>query len=278
MPTLRQMLCAALASGLLFTPGTSEARFGKRSSSSNSSSSSKVHDATPVDSSSSDDDDDDDSSSDSGSSDSGGSIITLISLFSHSDSTPTSSAYNSSSYRPEPAAPRSPVLVRMGVEGHALREGSAAAFTLGIEGRRWGVAGVASSMRLAADDGTDTEDGIQLYSAHLTYALLSSDQGRLRVEGGAAIARAPDVTFVGPSIALSFERCLFGALDVEGRGQLVPVPHLQMDAQVGLALHLGVLNVRGGMRWLVLDDRGHVDGEQHRDVFTGPYAGIGLSF
>jgi hypothetical protein len=98
------------------------------------------------------------------------------------------------------------------------------------------------------------------------------------VEGGAAIARAPDVTFVGPSIALSFERCLFGALDVEGRGQLVPVPHLQVDAQMGLALHLGVLSLRGGWRWLVLDDRGHVDGEQHREDFAGPYAGIGLSF
>jgi hypothetical protein len=274
------MLCAALASGLLLTPGTAEARFGKRSSS-KSSSESKVHDATPVDSSSSDDDkdDDSDSSSDSSSSDTGSSIFTLISLLSHSDSTPTYSAYSSSSYRPEPvAAPRSPVLVRMGVEGYVMHEGSAATFNLGIEGRRWGVAGVASSMRLGADDGTDTEDRVQLYSAHLTYALLSSELGRLRVEGGAAIARAPDVTFVGPSIALSFERCLFGALDVEGRGQLVPVPHLQMDAQVGLALHLGVFNVRGGWRWLVLDDRGHVDGERHRDVFTGPYAGIGLGF
>jgi hypothetical protein len=276
------MLCAALASGLLVTPGTAEARFGKRSSSSKSSSPSKVHDATPVDSSSGDDDEDDDgdSSGDSSSSDTGSSIVTLLSLFSPSDSTPTYGSYgSSSSYRPEPvAAPRNPVMVRMGVEGYAMHAGSAATFTLGIEGRRWGVSGVASSLRLAADDGTDTEDRVQLYSAHLTYALLSNELGRLRVEGGAAIARAPDVTFVGPSIALSFERCLFGALDVEGRGQLVPVPHLQVDAQMGLALHLGVLSLRGGWRWLVLDDRGHLDGVRHREDFAGPYAGIGLSF
>jgi hypothetical protein len=267
-------MCAALASGLLLTSGTAEARFGKRSS--KSSSKSKVHDAAPVDSSS----DDSGDSSDSNSPDTGASLITLISLFSRPAPMPAYTSY----YQQEPVAEQrdsmSPVLVRMGLEGQALsrERGTVVALNLGIEGRRWGVAGATSALTLPADDGTDAKDRIQLHSAHLTYALFSSERGRLRVEAGGAIARAPDVTFVGPSVAMSFERCLFGALDVEGRGQFVPAPHLQLDAQVGLGLHLGALTLRGGWRWLRLDDRGHMDGERHRDSFTGPYAGLGLNF
>ena len=68
------------------------------------------------------------------------------------------------------------------------------------------------------------------------------------------------------------------ALDVEGRGQFVPVPYIQVDAQAGLALRLGILTLRSGWRWLMLDDRGRVDGVVHRDYFSGPYAGLGLNF
>jgi hypothetical protein len=185
------------------------------------------------------------------------------------------------SYTPrveQQAEPRSPVMVRMGLEGQSLGGGSVLALNLGLEGKRWGVGGSASTLTLPTDDGTEGEDKINLYSAHLSYALLSSDQGRLRLEGGVAMAKAPDVTFVGPSIAASFERCLTGALDLEGRAQLVPVPYTQLDAQAGLALHMGLLTVRGGWRWLLLNDRGAVDGETHEDVFAGPYAGIGLHF
>jgi hypothetical protein len=280
VPTLRQLLCASLASGLCFISGTAEARFGKRSSSSSSSSSSKgkVHDATPV-GSSSDDEDEDGDSSDSSSSNTAESIVTLISFLSRSDPAPTYTAYASSSTYEEPKAEhRSEVMTRMGLEAQALSGGSALALNLGFEGRQWGLAGAMTSMLLPADDGTDTQDRIQLYSAHLTLALLSSERGRLRAEAGVAVAHAPDVTFVGPSIAMSFERCLFGGLDVEGRGQFVPAPHLQLDTQAGLGLHLGVLTLRGGWRWLLLDDRGHVDGESHRDRLTGPYVGLGLNF
>jgi hypothetical protein len=173
---------------------------------------------------------------------------------------------------------RGPVVVRLGVEGQSMGGGGALALNLGVDGKRWGVNGALTSLTLPTDDGTAGEDKIGLYSTHLTYALLSSDEGRLRLEGGVAVATAPDVTFVGPSIAASFERCLGGALDLEGRAQLVPVPYTQLDAQAGLALNMGLLTVRGGWRWLLLNDRGAVDGETHEDVFAGPYAGIGLHF
>ena len=282
MPHLRRLLCAALATGLFLTSGTAEARFGKRSSSS-SSDEKKVHDATPV---GQDDDDDDSGGSSSGGSsatDTLNAILTLISLA--SDISEAHTSYSApqgtvvAQRPPEPRA-RGPLLVRMGMEGQSLGEGngSAVAVNLGVEELRWGVAGSATSMTLPTDDGTPEEDTLRLYAMHLTYALLSSEQGRLRVEAGVSAAKAPDITLVGPSFTLSFERCLFGALDVEGSGQVVPVPFLRLDAQAGLGLHLGVLTLRGGWRWMLLDDQGHVDGEAHRDTFSGPYLGLGLNF
>lgn len=277
MPTLRKLLCAALVAGAFLTSGTAEARFGKRSSSQEEkkerkkkSEGKKVHDASPVGSKRSDDCCRDSGGSSRGSS--GGSVVIV-------DAGPRYYAPSASvvRYEREPE-PRSEVMVRMGMEGQALRDGAAGSLGLGMEGMRWGVSGTATSLALLADDGTDAVDRIHLLGAHLTYALLTSERGRLRVELGAASAHAPDITFVGPSLAASFERCLFWVLDLEGRAQLVPLPHLQLDTQVGLAMHMGALSVRGGYRLLVLDDRGLVDGVQHRDALAGPYLGLGLNF
>lgn len=186
--------------------------------------------------------------------------------------------YPVATQEPEPDEPSHPVMVRMGVEGHRLKDGGSWGFNLGIEERRWGVSTRFTALALAADDGTDTVDNLQLMEAHVTFAPLVGEFGRLRFEGGVAAARAPDATFVGPSLAASFERCLVGALDLEGRVQWVPIPHLQLDGQAGLAVHLGVLTLRAGWRGMLLDDRGLVDGVRHRDVLSGPFGGIGLNF
>jgi hypothetical protein len=293
-------VCASLATGLVLTSGTAEARFGKRSDSSSSSSSEKKeekreerkheaspvnssgssssssssrrHEATPVGSSGSNTQG---TSSYATSTYSGSSSVTVVSV---SDDHPPVYPYSHTPQVVRQPAHRSPVLVRMGLTGQALGGGGALGLNLGLEGKRWGVDGSLTALKLPTDDGTEGEDQLGLYSTHLTYALLSSDEGRLRAEAGVAIATAPDVTFVGPSIALSFERCLFGGLDVEGRGQLVALPYTQLDAQAGLALHMGILTVRGGLRWLLLNDHGLVDSKEHEDVFTGPYAGLGLNF
>jgi hypothetical protein len=169
-------------------------------------------------------------------------------------------------------------MVRLGVDAFAVREGHALGLGVGLEGRRWGVSSRVTGLRLRADDGSEETDSIDLMEANLTYAAYASERGRIRLEGGVAAARAPDVTFIGPSVAASFERCIFGALDLEGRVQWVPLPHLQLDAQLGLGLHLGVLTLRGGWRGLLLDDRGLLDGVRHRDRMGGPFVGIGLNF
>jgi hypothetical protein len=318
------MLCTSLATSLLFTAGTAEARFGKRSDSS-SSSSGKVHDATPVGSSNSGSgggSSSGGSSSGGGSSYSGsnsvsdtvntvGAILDVIHFVADTaaavQSHQTTTYYETTAYE-APSAPvelepghqpmypygrepvvqqqrqepevrnRNPLMFRLGLEGQSLGAGSSLGFNVGIEGQRWGVAAAATGLRLPTDDGTAGVDKIDLFSAHLTFALYTSDHARLRLEGGMASAKAPDVTFAGPSFALSFERCLFEALDLEGRAQIVPVPYTQVDTQAGLALHLNAITLRAGWRFQMLDDRGHVDGVVHRDYFSGPYGGIGLHF
>ncbi|HYO66402.1 MAG TPA: hypothetical protein VEU33_09995 [Archangium sp.] len=316
MPSFRQLLCTSLASSLLFTAGTAEARFGKRSDSS-SSSSDKVHDASPVGSSDNDSGSGGSSSGDSSSvSDAVDTVGTILDILhfaadvaeiaSHAQTTtPYPTDYETAptqvphvelapgeqpmyAYGQEPVVQqqlqesrgrnRNTLMFRVNVEGQALGGGSATGLNLGLEGERFGVALAGTGMRLPTDDGTAGEDKIDLFSAHLTFALYADDQTRLRLEGGFTAAKAPDVTFTGPSIALSFERCLFGAVDMETRAMIVPAPHLQLDAQAGLALHLSAINLRAGWRVLMLDDRGLVDGVVHRDSFSGPYAGIGLYF
>ncbi|HEX5745805.1 MAG TPA: hypothetical protein VFZ09_06155 [Archangium sp.] len=317
LPSPKQTLCAALAAGCFFTPTVAEARFGKsggssssggsRSSGSSSSSSggsrssgsgysgwnsrehgsssvsggkSRVHDATPVGQGG-------DDSPDSGGNDGGGQgprprgpILTPgMAWISMSGAyVPYYRRYRPRPVTQEPEEENHPVMVRMGVDANALKEGGAVGFNLGIEERHWGVATHITALTLNTDDGSEGKDHIHLADVALTFSPIASENGRLRWEAGVAMARAPDITFIGPSLALSFERCLFGPFDVEGRLQWVPLPHLQLDGQAALAMHLGTLTLRAGWRGLLLDDRGHLDGVVHRDKLGGPFAGIGLHF
>ncbi|HYO53397.1 hypothetical protein [Archangium sp.] len=292
MPFPKQILCAALVAGCFLSATVAEARFGKSGGSGSSGSSSsghtsggpphghgggkksRVHDATPVGR-----DSDDSSPNNGGGQDRGPRRTVIIPIPAWIS---VSGTYYRG-YRPrlvtrEPEESRSPVMVRMGVEANALREGGAVALNLGIEERRWGISTRLTALALNTDDGSEGMDHLQLADVNVTFAPLAGARGRLRLEAGVAMARAPDVTFIGPNLALSFERCLFGPLDVEGRLQWVPYPHLQLDGQAGLAVHLGVLTLRAGWRGLLLDDRGHVDGVVHRDKMGGPFGGLGLHF
>jgi hypothetical protein len=281
MPTFRTMLCALLASGVLLTSGVAEARFGKRSSPSSKqgtkSGGKKVHGASPANGSTGGDC----CANPGGSPRSPGAGPRRSTLIYGGMPFPiiASPVWATRYWRePEPPPPSSMVMARMLLSGQALPEGGALMLNLGLEGRRWGVAGNTTSLALLADDGSRRVDRIHLLGAHLTYALHASDRGRVRAEMGVASAHAPHITFVGPSMGLSFERCLFWLLDLEGRAQLVPLPHLQLDTQVGLAAHMGALSMRAGWRMLLLDDRGLVDGRVNRERFVGPYVGVGLHF
>jgi hypothetical protein len=284
MPSSRLTWCAALAAGCFFTAPLAEARFGRSSESTpedaraSESQGPRPHDATPVRT---------EPRAPAPAPRAGpptlrprrGLIVpgagwvsgaaVIVAYRQHRD-------YPAHQERPEEEG--STHLVRLGLEGQSAKQGSGLGLHFGLEEERWGIATRLGGLSLKAEDGSGGRDRLYLADAHVTYAVAVSQRGRLRIETGLAAVRAPDATFLGPSLAMSFERCLLGALDLEGRIQWVPLPHLQVDGQIGLALHLGALALRGGWRGLYLDDRGLVDRVVHTEGVGGPFAGVGLSF
>ncbi|RKG67387.1 hypothetical protein D7V80_16385 [Corallococcus sp. CA054B] len=289
MSAFRPALCAAFAAGLLLAAPAAEARFGKRSSgTSDDTGAKKIHAATPIRSSSQDDapsdtpppsGDDDDccdtapaSSPPSYSAHAYGEAV----LAGEELLTAALAASHAQALREQRPSP--PLDVRLGLNVGAMGGGTAGDVFLGIEGEALGFSIQGTQLTLPTDDGTRGTDDIRLATMHLTYAPVSTDRVRWRLEGGLSTAHAPDVFFVGPSVATSLEVCVAGPLDLEARVQGTAGTYRQVDASAGLALHLGALNVRGGVRGLILDDAGRVDGIQHVDSFVGPYAGVGLAF
>lgn len=287
MSSFRPALCAGLVAGLLLAAPAAEARFGKKSAdSSDSKDDAKVHKATPIQPSTthaasaiSDDDDDDDCCDVPAPSYSArlydDAPVAASSTLSASEEEELA-AMAVRSAGPRPPAP--PIDVRMGLNVGALGGGSSGDVFLGIEGTALGVNFQGTKLTLPTDDGTPGTDVIHLVATHFTWAALSTDRLRLRAEVGVSLASAPDVFLAGPSLATSLELCLVGPLDLEVRVQGTPAPYRQLDAQAGVALHLGALMLRAGWRGLILDDAGLVDGVAHVDRFTGPYGGAGFVF
>ncbi|RKG51228.1 hypothetical protein D7X30_36130 [Corallococcus sp. AB011P] len=286
MSAFRPALCSAFAAGLLLAASPAEARFGKKSPDTaenkkedkkRDDKGSKVHAATPVRSGSRN-------------------VVSSrppprdrpsYSAHVHGDAIVAAAelltvAVEASSPRPSMAVREQrdvqPLTLRAGLNVGALGGGVAGDAFLGIEGETLGIAVQGTQLVLPTDDGTRGTDDIRLATMHLTYAPVSTDRVRWRLEGGLSTAHAPDVFFVGPSLATSLEVCVAGPLDLEARVQGTAGTYRQLDASAGIALHLGALNLRGGVRGLILDDAGRVDGIQHVDSFVGPYAGAGLAF
>ncbi|WP_164012651.1 hypothetical protein [Pyxidicoccus trucidator] len=289
MSPLRAVLCAALALGLILGPSPAEARFGKRSRPGQSDSKKdddKTHEATPVgqeDSGGDDDDNDDDDDRPrrryvSHHSDVDVAVGLFHFLFSGGNHRLVVDDRRGRDNELRGERHAAPLSFRLGMQGGPITDGGAVDLFIGLEGRRFGVDARITGMGLSADDGSGETDTISLVEAHLTWALVSLERARLRAEAGISSANAPDISFVGPSLGMSFEACMAGPLDFEARMQVTPFPYRQVDASAALALHLGAVVLRGGYRGMVLDDAGHVDGVAHVDAFHGPYFGLGLTY
>lgn len=298
MPSsLRVLPCALLAGALLAAPAA-EARFGKSSDSSddsNKSESSKnesrssdshVHDASPVNSHSGSSDRPVHDASPVGSS--------REEHHHHRSSEPTyyPPPIYDPGYEPGYVTPRHRDAwedefssrrhrnFTLGLEGNILREGGGIGLHLGIEGDQLGGFLRTTGLSLRADDGSGASDNISVTELHMSWAVLTGRSGRVRVEGGVAVAKAPDVTFIGPSVGVSAEVYLLNSLALEARTQVTPFPYRQLDAAGGVVWYVGgwrLLALRGGMRVLMLDDAGKVDGVVHQDVLPGPYVAFGLA-
>ena len=159
---------------------------------------------------------------------------------------------------------------------HVEGKGSAFGLGLGVEGERLGFLAQWNGFYLDSLSGYGTDD-VNLVHLHLTYALLSAPQGRIRVHLGASGAFAPDLSRVGPSIGVSAALGLIGPLGIEGQVSYTPTPFVAFDAFAGATLGWGPIALRGGYHWTYLDDRGLVDGIPHSERYQGPWIGIGVA-
>lgn len=286
MSPLRAVLCAAVALGLLLGPSPAEARFGKRSrpGQSEPKKDDTPHEATPIgqEDSGGDDDDDDDRPRRHYVSDGHGDVdVTwgfFAFLFSGGNHRLVVDDQRGPGTAPRGERHAAPLSFRLGMQGGPITEGAAVDLFIGMEGHRFGVDARITGMGLVTDDGSVGTDTLSLVEAHFTWALISLERARLRAEAGVSTANAPDISFLGPSLGMSFEACVAGPLDFEARMQVTPFPHRQLDTSAALALHLGAVVLRGGYRGMVLDDAGYVDGTVHVDTFHGPYFGVGLTY
>jgi hypothetical protein len=167
-----------------------------------------------------------------------------------------------------------PFSFRMGVLAAPISNGTGVDYSLG-----WDVEHVGVDLRLSRLEGRAEDNGLYdartLSELHLTYSPIVQETLRLRVEGGVSTATRPGSVFVGPSVGLSVEACVLGPLDAEARVQVTPYPYQQVDARAGLALHLGGLMLRGGMRSLFMSDDVRPSGQ---DRGFGPEFGAGFVF
>ncbi len=181
------------------------------------------------------------------------------------------------SYAPAPFRPSvvAPARFEAGVEGQGHRQGGTLGFLLRLERGRLGIH---SEYALIFAGGQDEVDAIGLFDAHLTYALLVGERGRLRVEAGIDCASAPELKVVGPDAGASAGLRLLGPLGVEVAAYFTPVPFRRLDARASATLTFGHLALRAGLKTYLLDDAGLGDGNRHVDAFTGPYGGLALVF
>jgi hypothetical protein len=191
-------------------------------------------------------------------------------------------------YYPRPAAPDSepaqvteqapPPVSSLAFGAQVHGEGTTLGIDLAIEGQRWGFNGNFAAAFLK-DGETLAVDSLKMVDAHLTFALLTGQRGRLRLEGGVGGVVAPDLAVLGPDAGVSGSLFLVGPLAAEASAHMTPWPHLKLDATVNAAVGLGPVGIKGGWKVVHLDDRGLLgDGSRNTDTFSGPFVSVGLAF
>ncbi len=178
----------------------------------------------------------------------------------------------------EPAELRVTANLELGVFVNPEARGFVMGLNAMFEGERLGVVVNGQAIMVGADDGSNDTDALQQLTGKLTFAFLTGRYGRLRAELGGDVIWAPDMIVIGASLGLSGTVWLVDALAFEGSLWGTVYPFWQIDGRAGLVYGLGPVGFRLGFRAQMLDDRGLVDGQIHRDFFIGPYAGVGVAF
>jgi hypothetical protein len=167
--------------------------------------------------------------------------------------------------------------------------GSVGGVALGIEGRRAGVHLAIDAVSPDRIDGAarlDNTEALGWGTFNATWALLTADAWRLRLEMGGAMlaipsggsyagARYAGTTVLGPDVGLSGHIGLVGPLGLEGHVRVAPFPVAVVDAGLGLALRGGPFAFTAGVR--DVDIRGSAARGPKAHVL-GPELGLAARF
>jgi len=164
-------------------------------------------------------------------------------------------------------------------DGMGFKSGGAAGLRLLVDGEWFGLDAGANGLAFKAqpNQGGDVVGTLQL-DANATFAPISGERGRLRIELGIGGYLSPCIRVAGPQAGLAGEGRLFGPVGVAGSARVVPWPYRSLDWHAAVQLALGSsVTLRGGVRQLYVDDlglgKGHV---RHIDGYFGPWLGIGV--
>ena len=91
-------------------------------------------------------------------------------------------------------------------------------------------------------------DHLRFFNGYLTYALYTTERGRVRLEGGASSAFAPDLIVVSPSLGMSMGLALNELFTVEALIRASIRPHAQVEISAGMSVALGSVGLRVGYR------------------------------
>ncbi|HLL55930.1 MAG TPA: hypothetical protein VK447_20370 [Myxococcaceae bacterium] len=171
-----------------------------------------------------------------------------------------------------------PLLTTIGATAQGYSGGGGGlGVSMTAERNRLGLQVAYDGIFVPTDDGTAGMDSIKLFDAHVTYALLQGDHGRLKVGAGLDTAFAPSIVFMGPGLSASASIGLVGPVGLEGTLKITPYPFIKVDWNAGVALGLGPVGLRGGWRTIYLNDNGLTDGYVYEDLFSGPFVSLGLA-
>ena len=176
------------------------------------------------------------------------------------------------------AQPVEPNLSRtlIGVGAEANKDHASMNLSLAYESKHWGFNLNGAMTIHRTEDGQQTK--IRLVDAHLTFAPIVGERGRIRIEAGAAMAEGLDGVFMfGPDVGLSGDIRILGPFGLFANGHATFWPYHRWDVYGGLFAKLWVFRLEAG--WREMHMKADLkDGEVMCDKWSGPYVGMTLVF
>ncbi|MGC4113146.1 MAG: hypothetical protein QM765_00395 [Myxococcales bacterium] len=166
--------------------------------------------------------------------------------------------------------------VIVGINGGGDLKEVAAGASLTVEGKRWGF-NLNYGMTVFDADQDTRKIELKMLDAHLVFAPIVGQRGRVRIEVGANGGYACGAWIVAPEVGLSGDVRILGPIGLSGfvRGSIWP--YKRIDAFAGLMAQLSILRIELGWREMRLD----VDfdnGSHVGDRWGGPNLGLSMVF